>query len=165
MKTRKTVLTVLPNKYGGNSWVFKAYNRLYLNDIYSMPEMDGYVVLQSSVFEEVFGMTKKLSSDFDKQLPIVKISENGKAIYRLYRSVGVNGFSKEFVGLTANSICLLCDINGENPKEVELSPGRYFPFYWHHPDKAIRISFKLGLLSVALGILSLVTSVVFLFIR
>ncbi len=165
MKTRKTVLTILPNKYDGDSWVYQAYNRLYLNDIYSMSEMDGFVVLQSSVFEEVFGITKKLSSSYDKRLPIVKISENGKTIYRVYRSVGVKGFTGQHVGLTSNSIVLLCDINGDNPKEVELSPGKYFPFFWQHPDKAIRISFKLGLLSMALGFLSIITSVVFLFIR
>lgn len=57
------------------------------------------------------------------------------------------------VGLSPSSIRLLSDKDGNNPTEVKVEMGRVFPFYWEHPDKAIRISFKLGLWSVALGIM------------
>ena len=133
--------------------------KLFMSGVYSVADVDGDVYLQSSVFEEVFGITKKMSNDNVKRLAIVKIEENGKAIYRAFRSSSIDGFTNKYVGLTPNSLYLLNDAEGKAPTKVELSPGKYIPFYWYHPDKAIRISFKLGLLSVALGLLGFVLGI------
>ena len=156
MKTQKEVLTILPDKTGGSSRVDEDNKKLFVSGLYSVTDVDGDVYLQSSVFNEVFGKTKKMSKDSVKRLAIVKIEENGKAIYRAYRASSIDGLTSKYVGLTPNSLYLLNDAEGKAPTKVELSPGKYIPFYWYHPDKAIRISFKLGLLSVALGFLSVV---------
>lgn len=154
------VLVILPNKTTGSSYIDAVNKKVFIVDLTNASDMDGIIVLHSSVFEEIFGITKKISSNYIKQLPIIKISENGKHIYRAYKAIPINGFTKDYAGLTSNSLCLLNDVNGNNPTTIELSPGRYFPFYWHHPDKSIRISFKLGLLSALLGLLSIIISIV-----
>ena len=155
MKAYKKVASILPLNASGSSYLNG--DNLYLNDISRVSDADEDVVLYSNVYEEIFGITRKLEKDTNKRLAIVKISANGKSIHRAFRSVA--GMTNDYAGLTANSLRLLNDSMGNDPKEVELSPGSRLPFYWYHPDKAIRISIKLGLLSVILGSLSIVISV------
>lgn len=103
---------------------------------------------------------KKTADNSQKRLSIVKISANGIVIYRAYRGVSATDFLKDYVALTPNSIMLLNDKAGNEPKEVEVSKGCIFPFYWYHPDKAVRISFKLGLVSLLMGVISIVISII-----
>ncbi len=160
MKTQKKVLTILPNKSNTDSYADDINKKLFMSGIFSITDADGEVYLQSSVFEEIFGMTKKMSNDKVKRLAIVKIEGTGKPIYRAFKSGSIKGLTKDYVGLTSNSLYLLSDATGNFPDNVELSPGKYIPFYWQHPDKAIRISVKLGFLSLFLGLLSIVISIV-----
>lgn len=121
--------------------------------------VDGYVYLLSEDYYDIFGQFKKKSSDGQKRTSVIKIkADNGKKIYREYNGSGATGFKRGMIALTPNSISLLDKIkNGQtiHPKKLILSPGLYLPFYLDHPDKAIRVSFRLGILSVLLGILSL----------
>ncbi len=155
MRSYKKVASILPLNAQGSSYLNG--DKLYLHDITRVSDADGDVVLYSKNYEEIFGIKRKLSKDVDKRLAIVKISANGKSIHRAFKSVA--GMTNNYAGLTTNSLRLLNDSTGKDPVEVELSPGSRLPFYWYHPDNAIRISIKLGLLSVILGVLSIVISV------
>ena len=86
----KELIKILPAKAGqvGKELSNKC---LYLDNISSISEMDEYVVLQSSVFKDLFTKTLKSSSSFRKLLPIVKITStdkdgNKKSIHRAFRS-------------------------------------------------------------------------------
>lgn len=149
---KKTVLPILPSKTG-SSYLDTAKNKLYLDDIFE----DEDVILQSSVFRDIFKCTKKM---YNKNKAIVKITANGKCIYRLFRAKAANDFDSQYVGLTTYSLYLLRDAKGDYPKEVTLSRGKYLPFLWKHPNFAVNISFKLGIFSIIVGILSLVTTII-----
>ena len=151
------VKTILPTNQLGSSCITD--DKMFLKDITTISEADGDAVFQSNVYSEIFGFTRKRSNTDKKRLSIVKISANGESIHRAFKSEAVDGIKKDMVGLSPNSIRLLSDKNGKNPTEVEVEMGGMFPFYWEHPDKAIRISFKLGLCSLVLGLISIVISI------
>ena len=127
----------------------------------SLPsEVDGDVFLTSTAYKDIFGKTRKSSSVSNKRLSVVKISANGRSIHRAYRSIPADNFTKNYVALTSKSIGML-DSNGIEPTEVHLTSGCRFLFYWNHPDLAICLSMKLGMLSLALALLSIVISISF----
>ncbi|MBR4838642.1 MAG: hypothetical protein IK004_09510 [Bacteroidales bacterium] len=152
------VKVILPTNQPGDSYIKD--DKMFLKDISTISEADGDAVFQSSTYSEIFGFTRKRSKIGKKRLSIVKISANGESIHRAFKSEAVNGIKKDMVGLSPSSIRLLSDRDGKNPTVVEVEIGGMFPFYWEHPDKAIRISFKLGLLSLLLGVLSFAISII-----
>lgn len=87
-----------------------------------------------------------------------------KTIYRAYRGVSATNFLKNYVALTPNSIIMLNDKEGNEPQNAIVSEGSIFPFYWYHPDKAIRISAKLGFLSLLIGFVSFVAACISLYL-
>ena len=157
MKLNMKVKVILPTNRQEVNYIDG--DKMFLKDITTISEADGDAVFQSNVYSEIFGFTRKRSNTDKKRLSIVKISANGESIHRAFKSEAVDGIKKDMVGLSPNSIRLLSDKNGKNPTEVEVEMGGMFPFYWEHPDKAIRISFKLGLCSLVLGLISIVISI------
>ena len=54
----------------------------------NMPsEVDGDVFLMSTAYRNIFGRPRKDSSSSKKCLSVVKVSANGRSIYRAYRSI------------------------------------------------------------------------------
>jgi hypothetical protein len=157
-KQIKDVLKILPTSSNDKNSIGNGV--LYINSIFSLPEADGDVVLNSSAYQEVFRKTRNRSNKMKKRLAVVKITANGAAIHRSFRAESAEGFTKNYVGLTPSSLRLLNDKDGKEPEQVTVMKGCYFLFYWSHPDKAIRISFKLGLLGVLLGLSSFMVSVI-----
>lgn len=151
------ILKVLPLINGNSSFVEN--DELRVSGIQQSCELDGFVLLQSSCYKRIFGTTKKVSPDKRKRTSIVKIkANNGKRIYREFRGDFTTKFTADMVALTPNSILLLNDDDGIMPTNLTLSKGRLWPFYWEHPDKAIRVSFKMGGLSITLGFISLIAA-------
>ena len=122
-------------------------------------EVDEEVLLISNIYREIFGKRKKMASNHQKRLSIVKICANGQSVHRAFRAVSAKDFTGGYVALTSNTINLLRDKEGHDPLEVELSKGCIFHYYCFHPDKAIRLSAKLGSLSLLLGVLSIIVSI------
>ena len=151
------VVKILPSTTGANHL---SGDILYLKGINLPSEADGDIYLQSHSYSTVFGESKKKSSNKRKQLSIVKVSANGRSIHRAYKSTSANGFTGDCAALTTKSLDFLTDIDGQEPRNVKLSKGSYIPYYWYHPDKSVRLSFKLGLLSILLGTISLIISIV-----
>lgn len=96
---------------------------------------------------------------------IVKISYGDRCIYRRLLVSATKGLNSKTVGITYSSIGELtnCSKNGENAspnnKLVTMSRGCIL-FYWQrHPNPAARISYLLGVWSIAIGVFSIVLSI------
>ena len=119
------------------------------------------VVLEPKDFRAIFGNKRAEAKDSEKTLAIVKIKsvQSGKVIYRRY--LGEEALkNKNMAGVTYASIYLLD--GGKNDMQrtnVVLSRGHRIPFYWHNPIYAVKISMRLGSLSLVLGFISLVLGV------
>lgn len=141
-------------------------NECYLND--SIPENIDTVILAGCDFEAIFKTTKAKSPMWTKRLPIVKISFKGKSIHRRFygnNDLGKKGKDRKHVGeYAALNYSSLYELVGENPDEikgktVQISKGRRLPYYWNHPFHATRISFRLGLISIIIAVVSLLLSI------
>ncbi|MBQ0077083.1 MAG: hypothetical protein KBS55_00395 [Bacteroidales bacterium] len=140
-------------------------NEYYLND--SIPENIDTVILAGCDFKEIFNKTKAESPICIKRLPVVKITFNGKSIHRRFygnNDLGKKGKDRKHVGeYAALNYSSLYELVGENPDEikgkaVQISKGRRLPYYWNHPFHATRISFRLGLISIGIAVVSLLLS-------
>ena len=138
---------------------------LRLRTIQQPNELDGFVYLHTTLYKKIFTKPKYKSSDKRKRMSIVKITaDNGQKIYREYYGISIKDFTQDHFAITQNTLYLLSSTNKDGavvePKKLILSNGSRFPlyslpFYWHHPEKAIRVSYILGTISVFLGIVSL----------
>lgn len=161
----KELIKILPAKPGQVGKVL-SNQCLYLDNISSISEMDEYVVLHSSVFENLFGKTLKSSCRFRKLLPIVKITYkdsegNKKSIHRAYRSEACQGFGSTQVALTTHSIRLLSeDGNVKEGDQVTVSKGSWLKFFLFHPNRAVFSSTWIGLIGIMISIISLVLAIV-----
>lgn len=157
-RIKKNVAIVLPESSAAKNCFANGILRLI--GINNASDVDGEVLMISNCYKDVFEKRKKNTNDSNKRLSIVKITANGKSIHRSYKCVSAAGFISDYVALSPNSIMLLNDKDGNEPKEAELCEGSWFPFYWYHPDKAVRLSFKLGLISLLMGFMSIVISII-----
>jgi len=128
--------------------------RLLLSNIANTNELDDSILLYNRWYRRIFGKNKKNSSDSKKRISIVKIkADTGKTIYREYKASRIK---KDTAALTMKSITLLSDKDGNKPTRLTLSKGSWMCYYINHPDKAIRLSFRMGAISIALGLISIV---------
>jgi len=151
----KEIVKVLPSSLGKNEF---SGDTLRINGISLPSEMDDKACFQSNVYEEIFGEKKKKISYRKKRLSVVKLTSNGRSIHRLYYSVSTSDFTSNFVALTPNSIEALYDADGNAPTYTSVEKGNKLIFYIQHPNYAIRISVRMGLLSIFLGVLSILTA-------
>lgn len=140
----------------------KGYDTLQLSE--SASNYNDTVFMRTTEYEAIFGKKKSKSSVRKKRLSVVKIvSDSGDVVYRRY--YGSSALPKENIGLSPNSIMMLSDSGltpfkkGQPSQVVSVSKGNYFMYYWTHSFHATRISFKFGMLSVILGIISIILSI------
>ena len=142
-----SLVKILPSK-GSTSNSFDG-NTLSLSSISSATEMDEYVVLESHLYQDIFKKKKIDADNNHKLLSIVKICCDGKTIHRAYRSLPVENFTKQYVALSPNSIYLLSTGATLQPNsKVYLSKGCMWKFYWEHPNGAVRMSFRIGVIGI-----------------
>ncbi len=153
------LLKILPKPSASNNSIDFSANIFYSNSLSSSDSADGEIYLNSSDYKSVFGNKKAKQNKRKKLLSIVKVTANGKTIHRSFRGATAPGFTNQFAALSPSSILLLNNDNGESPKQVTLFRGKRIPYYYNHPDKSIRLSFKLGCLSLLLGIISIVLAI------
>jgi hypothetical protein len=159
---KKNLLKIIVSKTGTSQ---VNNNLLEVDGIASSMEMNQYVLMQSKCYEGIFGEKKKYSSDNMKRLSVVKITHNGKSIHRAFKALPATGLTENHVGLTPASIELLTDSYNNSSMDVELSKGCKWKYYWYHPGSATRISFKLGMWSIGLAIISIILSFVLHFCK
>lgn len=127
---------------------------LSISNITSPKELDEYVMLESHMYQIIFGETKLSASSSRKRLSIVRISYGGKSIHRAFRAATAKGFGKEYVALTPSSIYELSQ-GSEIPSLSELTIGKgcRWLYYWNHPNAAVRMSFKIGIIGICFTII------------
>jgi len=156
--------TIVPLKEGSQNSTCENGN-VYYKGITFGSELDGAVLLHVSAYEMIFGKKRKNSGKGKKRLAVVKISCGKESIHREYKGILITGFSKNGIGLTYNSQRLLFSSSAQTNdkaqalKEITITPGHWIPFFWNHPDKAIMISTRLGIIGIALGVLSIILSI------
>ena len=158
MKQRKyyegTLVKLLPSNGSNTNTLADGVLRLY--SISSSKEMDEYVVLQSQMYQEIYKGKKIDAGDDHKRLSVVKICCGGKTIHRAYRSESAKGFNKEYVALSTNSIYLLSQGKELPPgSKVCLSKGSKWKFYWDHPNAAVRMSFRIGIIGIVVSLIGI----------
>ncbi len=109
-------------------------------------------------YVELFG--KKRSRDnANKLLAIVRLAYKNRVIRRRYKCDQSLCLSDKQVGLTSESVRILFDDMDASKETITVSKGNIwdvFMYYWSHPFHATRISFKVGILSIILGSVSLI---------
>lgn len=141
----------------GHTKLNDSQDKLFLGD--SVPNNIDAIILAPKDFKDIFGIEKSKAPICIKRLPVVKITFNGKTIYRRYYGSGpLSGTEK--AALNYSSLYEFVDDNLDEikGKTVQISKGCRLPYYWNHPFHATRISFRLGLISVVFASASLLLS-------
>lgn len=134
-------------------------NGCYLYCTQSVQQNIDAVFLAPKDYELIFGFKKAKMSLAKKRLSVIRISFDGKHISRRYL-----GESKlkctECAALNYSSLLELVNESSSEVigHEVTLSKGSRFDYYWNHPFHATRISFRLGIISIALAVISIFIS-------
>ena len=116
--------------------------------------------MSPSAYKEIFGKTL---AGTNRENRFIKISHNNNSIYRILRGVPHNILSKDIIYIDSDGENILnnySDSDDKNDKiELEIIPVSWFSFYWHTSNIMARISFKTGVYSIILGLISIVLSV------
>ena len=126
----------------------------------SMLDIEGQAVFCSSAYKNIFGDNKRNQLQSKQRLSVVKITnkENRRSIYRVYRSASIKGLDSNTVMLSPAALQEL-DIDDCTDKSVSVSRGCRWAFYRNHPNAATRISFRIGMWGVSVGLLSIIVSI------
>ncbi len=128
-------------------------------------DLEDTVYMSSGAYQEIFGKARKEMCRSMKQLSVVKISnpDSGEVIYRKYEyNPSFNGVGDDMIVLHPASIRELASDEGNSSlvgKEVDVSRGCCFLYFWNHPFHATRISMRLGVISILMAVLSILTSI------
>lgn len=116
--------------------------------------------MSPGAYKEIFGKTLAGTNREDR---FIKISHNNNSIYRIFRGVPHNILSKDVIYMDSDGKNILnnySDSDDKNDKiELEITPVSWFSFYWRTSNIMTRISFKTGVYSIILGLISLGLSV------
>ena len=95
-----------------------------------------------------------------KYIRIKSLSTN-KCIYRLCCAESAQQFTNDYIALTIGSIAKLGvkkELQDKSPL-VEITRSWWLPFFWYHSFHATRISMRLGILSIVLGLIGIFISI------
>lgn len=125
------------------------------------------VYTSNNIFSEVFKKKNKEFGSYPEKKRVVKITSlsNGKSIYRFWNGASKGSTSKDTMYVDVNAKYDLIRGCDSNCIDVSISKGSKFCFYYYHYDHMVRISFKLAVLSLALGCVSLVLGIIPLIFR
>lgn len=111
---------------------------------------------------ELFGV-KRSQDQKNKLLAIVRLDFCGRKIRRRYKCENLLGLNSDRIGLTSESVRILFDdIQNPSSDQILVTKGNLWDivmYYWNHPFHATRISFRIGLPSLLLGIVSIILSI------
>jgi len=92
--------------------------------------------------------------------PVVRIEYQGRKIWRrLYSSNAVKG-TKDEIYLDWEGAKALLDKLDDDKHMLSFKKGSSFMYYWNHFDMPVRCSYKVGILFGAIGIISLIISII-----
>lgn len=140
-------------------------NNVYFEKYSLIENFDDTALMTADNYKKIFGKKKSEVSQEKKLISILRIKsvDTGKIIRRKYMKSPLTGISKEEICISPLSISLLS--NNDNSSIVgqcvEVSKGNIYDvirFYWDHPFHATRISYRVGLPSLLISIISLLIS-------
>ena len=120
-------------------------------------DFDALALFNSSVYKTIFKKPKKDTTQSKQRLSVVKITTGERTIYRQYAGRGVIT-NEKMIGLSPNAWQQLCLDNADN--EVTVTKSWWFPFYWYHSYSATRVSFRMGIIAIAISIAGIIISIV-----
>lgn len=135
------------------------YRYVGINSDHPEPAAD-QIGLNNHQYYVVFGETLGKVHKTGRQRGIVRIerktSHGVRVEYRRYRGMHIKGNEAHLDIATAAS---LSDSESElqNGFEINLTSAGWsgrVHYYWSHPDDSLRVSYRLGLLSLVLGLIS-----------
>ena len=160
LKRRENV-SVLHLKKGQSQDIVISGNDCLLPN-YDANYYDDKVLLNGDLFKKLFKSPRYASRKEYKLLTVIKVKyKGGGSIHRaFYGKKGITGLDTNKVGLSYNSIRYLCKnkVKPEDIKEVTISKGSKFLYFWNHPYHATRISARLGFFGILLTLLALLLS-------
>lgn len=124
-------------------------------------DIDNYhdkVVLYSDNYGGLFNENLKDVNFLPWKRKIVKIKRGNIVIHRMFRGHGNYSVNKNEIGLTYSSIDVLKKYGEKeigDDAELILSKGSKLCYYWNNPNHNVRVTYKLGLISLLLGLLAL----------
>ena len=137
-------------------------NCIYVNSQSYIQENQDSAWLNNIEYKVLFG--KKRSFDQkNKLLAVLRLEYNDRVIRRRYKYDVTLGITSDQVGLTSESIRLLFDNQNASPNMIKVSKGNLrdvLLYYWDIPMRAERVAFRLGFVSVVLGVIALIISVI-----
>ena len=146
--TEYTVYKALPNS-NSNQYVIQCHDR----DL----DTESKALFWSDSYKVIFGQTKKSSNQKRQRLSVVKIKYGKRKIYRSFQSRSITGLNKDCIGLSPNACQELgIEPNGE---KVVVRKGCIWGYFWNHPNSATRVSFRIGLPSLLVGLISLLLAI------
>jgi hypothetical protein len=143
--------------YSANQMQNTAHCRYVTESSYIEDNQD-VVWFNNTQYVEIFKNKRSLDHN-NKLLAIIRLKYKDRVIRRRYRYDHTLHLTNEQVGLTSESVRILFDDLNASKELVTVSKGNIwdvFMYYWSHPFHATRISFKVGILSIILGSVSLI---------
>lgn len=110
---------------------------------------------QASAYQDIFNKKKQDVSQSEQRLSVVKICRGKRKIYRKYVAKSPKGLTKDYIVLSLNACQQLGIKRYDIDKEVRVTKSWWFPFYWYHSNSATRVSFRVGLISLFIGLLGI----------
>ncbi len=123
------------------------------------------VYTSNNVFSVVFGKNEKDFDTYNKKKKVIKITslDTNKSIYRIWNGAPLGAKTKDLLFLDKNAKYDLLSDKSVNSVNIVFSKGSKLKFYLNHYDHMVRVSFKLGLWSVIVGVVSFIIGIISLF--
>lgn len=124
------------------------------------------VYTSNHIFKEIFGKTENNFKTYARKRKVIKITslDTKHSIYRFWNGAPLGSITKNTLFLDKNAkYDLLADKN-KNTVNIIFSKGSKVKFYLNHYDHMVRVSFKLGLWSVIIGIVSFIIGIISIFL-
>lgn len=133
--------------------------KLVLSECFTS-DCDCVVYCEGKDFLRIFG-NRRANTKYKRTPPIVKVTnpKTGNSIHRVYR-MGKN-CPDNTCALSYFSLLELINNNDDMKRlgRVLLSKGSLWKYYWYHPFHATKVTTRLGILSMVIGLLSLLISI------
>jgi hypothetical protein len=122
-------------------------------------ESEAKALFHPSAYKDIFGRSKKSSLQEKQRLSVVKIKYGRRIIHRSFQARSIKGLDSNNVGLSP-SACMELGVELDSvPEKVVVCKGCRFVFFWNHPNSATRVSFRIGLLSIFIGLICLIIAI------
>lgn len=154
MKLSKKVLIVTKQNENHNKGLCSENRVLYLDLDFPILEWNENVIVIPSLH-------RQLCRGNNKYIKITS-EASGKSIYRSCFGLNAKNFTNEYIALTSDSVRKL-KLSKEHSKgevTVCIKSSWWLPFFWYHPFHATRISMRIGVISVIIGLVGVILSII-----